>query len=81
MENIQETDTPAKASRRFAGYAPATLANFAAVIGTVLWGGWATTTLIEVERREVVPVELAGMMGSFVEAEARSGPQSGNGSY
>jgi hypothetical protein len=37
------------------------------------WGVWATDKLLELERREVVTVQLARIMGDFIEAEARSG--------
>lgn len=39
----------------------------------VLWGVWATRSLLALEKREVVTVQLARIMGDFVEAEARSG--------
>jgi hypothetical protein len=73
MENISETLEPTPPQRRFAGYTLVTLANFAAIAAAGLWASWATTELIELGRSEIVTVELAGMMGSFVEAEARSG--------
>ena len=37
------------------------------------WGAWATRTLLALQSREVVTVELSGLIGAFVEAEARSG--------
>lgn len=71
-ENILATEvTPSP--RRFAGFSIVTLANFAGIIAAGLWVSWATTSLIDVRSREVVTVELSGMMGAFVEAEARSG--------
>lgn len=75
MENISATlePTPTPTQRRFAGYRLVTLANFAAIAIAGLWASWATTELIGLGKREIVTVELAGMMGSFVEAEARSG--------
>lgn len=73
MENILETSDDTPAPRRFAGYSLTTLANFSAMLMAGLWATWATTSLVEIKKREVVTVELAGMMGSFVEAEARSG--------
>lgn len=73
MENILATSIEPPAPRRFAGYSLSTLANFAGILLAGLWASWATTALVEVEKREVVTVELAGMMGAFVEAEARSG--------
>ncbi len=73
MENILATSDPQTPPRRFAGYSFTTLANFAGIMLAGLWASWATTALVEVKEREVVTVELAGMMGAFVEAEARSG--------
>ena len=73
MENILATSIEPPAPRRFAGYSLSTLANFAGILLAGLWASWATTALVEVKKREVVTVELAGMMGAFVEAEARSG--------
>lgn len=73
MENILATSGQQTPQRRFAGYSLATLANFAGIMVAGLWASWATTALVEVREREVVTVELAGMMGAFVEAEARSG--------
>jgi len=73
MENILATSIEPPAPRRFAGYSLSTLANCAGILLAGLWASWATTALVEVKKREVVTVELAGMMGDFVEAEARSG--------
>lgn len=73
MENILATSDQKAPQRRFAGYSLATLANFAGIMVAGLWASWATTALVEVREREVVTVELAGMMGAFVEVEARSG--------
>lgn len=73
MENISDTLAAAPEQRRFAGYRLVTLANFAAIALAGLWASWATTELIGLGRSEIVTVELAGMMGNFVEAEARSG--------
>lgn len=73
MENISETLEPTPPQRRFAGYRLVTLTNFAGIAIAGLWASWATTELIGLGKREIVTVELAGTMGSFVEAEARSG--------
>lgn len=73
MENILATSDAPTPERRFAGYSLTTLANFAGIMLAGFWASWATTALVEVKAREVVTVELAGMMGAFVEAEARSG--------
>jgi hypothetical protein len=43
------------------------------MVGSTLWGLWATDKLLALEKREVVTVQLSGIMGDFVEAEARAG--------
>ena len=70
MRNILATST---APRRFAGISLSTLAITASLIGSTLWGAWATHKIVTLERREVVTVQLSQIMGDFVEAEARSG--------
>ena len=45
----------------------------AGMICQVLWGVWATDKLLELEKREVVTVQLSRIMGDFIEAEARAG--------
>jgi hypothetical protein len=40
---------------------------------STLWGVWATRSLLALEKRQVVTVQLSRIMGDFVEAEARSG--------
>ena len=43
------------------------------MVGSALWGVWATDKLLTVEKREVVTVQLSRIMGDFIEAEARAG--------
>jgi hypothetical protein len=45
----------------------------ASMIGSTLWGVWATDRLLTLEKREVVTVQLSRIMGEFIEAEARAG--------
>ena len=45
----------------------------ASMIGSTLWGVWATDRLLTLEKREVVTVQLSQIMGEFIEAEARAG--------
>jgi conjugal transfer pilin signal peptidase TrbI len=40
---------------------------------STIWGVWATRTLLALEKRQVVTVQLSRIMGDFVQAEARSG--------
>ena len=43
------------------------------MIASTAWGVWATDKLLDLDKREVVTVQLGRIMGDFVEAEARSG--------
>lgn len=43
------------------------------VTASTVWGVWATRSLLALEKRQVVTVQLSKIMGDFVEAEARSG--------
>ena len=43
------------------------------LVGSALWGVWATDKLLALDKREVVTVQLSRIMGDFIEAEARSG--------
>ena len=70
MRNILATSA---APRRFAGISLGALAITASLLGSTLWGAWATHKIVTLERREVVTVQLSQIMGDFVEAEARSG--------
>jgi hypothetical protein len=45
----------------------------AGIVGAGAWGVWTTQHLLALEKREVVTVQLARIMGDFVEGEARSG--------
>jgi hypothetical protein len=54
-------------------FSPGTIVLGISLIGSALWGTWATSTLIALEKREVVTVQLGRIMGDFVEAEARAG--------
>lgn len=61
------------APRQFAGVPLGALAIAASLLGSTLWGAWATHKIVTLEHREVVTVQLSRIMGDFVEAEARSG--------
>ena len=43
------------------------------MVGSTLWGVWATDKLLALDKREVVTVQLSRIMGDFIEAEARAG--------
>lgn len=59
--------------RQLFGVPLASLGLGVLLIAMLLWGAWATRTLLALQSREVVTVELSGLIGAFVEAEARSG--------
>ena len=69
MKNILATQV---LKGRF-GINPTAIALALSMIGSTLWGLWATDKLLALEKREVVTVQLSGIMGDFVEAEARAG--------
>lgn len=52
---------------------PTAMVLAASMIGSTLWGVWATDRLLNLEKREVVTVQLSRIMGEFIEAEARAG--------
>jgi hypothetical protein len=43
------------------------------MLASTLWGVWATHELLDLQKREVVTVQLSRIMGEFIEAEARAG--------
>ena len=63
------------ATKKWRGLAlsPTAMLLAASMIGSTLWGVWATDRLITLEKREVVTVQLSRIMGDFIEAEARAG--------
>lgn len=70
MKNILATSVLPK--RRFAINLTAVALGLS-MIGSTLWGVWATDKLLALEKREVVTVQLSRIMGDFIEAEARGG--------
>lgn len=70
MKNISATSSN---PHRFVGLSPTALVLATSMLASTLWGAWATTEIVSLERREVVTVQLSRIMGDFVEAEARSG--------
>lgn len=70
MKNILATSVLPKG--RF-GVSLTAIALALSMVGSTLWGLWATDKLLALEKREVVTVQLSGIMGDFVEAEARAG--------
>jgi hypothetical protein len=63
------------ATQKWRGLAlsPTAMLLGASMIGSALWGIWATDRLLALEKREVVTVQLSRIMGEFIEAEARAG--------
>jgi hypothetical protein len=70
VKNILATSVLPK--RRF-GINLTAVALALSMIGSTLWGVWATDKLLALEKREVVTVQLSRIMGDFIEAEARAG--------
>jgi hypothetical protein len=70
VKNISAT-SPAR--WRFAGLKLTTLLAGVGLIASTAWSVWATERLLELERREVVTVQLNRLVGEFVEGEARAG--------
>lgn len=64
---------PSTARRQLFGVPLASLGLGVLLLAALLWGAWTTRILLALEKREVVTVELSGLIGAFVEAEARSG--------
>lgn len=70
MKNILATSAM---SKRFAGLNLTAIALGASMLASTLWGVWATHKLLDLQKREVVTVQLSRIMGEFIEAEARAG--------
>lgn len=68
MKNILATQ-----KWRVFALSPTAMLLGASMIGSTLWGVWATDRLLTLEKREVVTVQLSRIMGEFIEAEARAG--------
>lgn len=64
---------PSVAPRQIFGVPLASIGLGVLLLAMLLWGAWTTRTLLALQSREVVTVELSGLIGAFVEAEARSG--------
>ena len=69
MRNILATLMPSRPLR----ISPTAVILGASMIASTAWGAWATDKLLDLDKREVVTVQLGRIMGDFVEAEARSG--------
>lgn len=70
MKNILATSAMQK---RLAGLNLTAIALGASMLASTLWGVWATHELLDLQKREVVTVQLSRIMGEFIEAEARAG--------
>jgi len=64
---------PSAARRQLFGVPLVSIGLGVLLLGVLLWGAWTTRMLLTLQHREVVTVELSGLIGAFVEAEARSG--------
>ena len=70
MKNILATSI---VSKRLSGLNLTAIALALSMLGSTLWGVWATQSLLDLRKREVVTVQLSRIMGDFIEAEARTG--------
>ena len=70
MKNILATHA---VSKRLSGLNLTAIALAVSMLGSTLWGAWATQALLDLRKREVVTVGLSRIMGEFIEAEARTG--------
>lgn len=64
-------DVPAR--RTIAGWPWAHVLTALAVIAGLFWALWATRTLLDLSRREIVSVSLSTLVSDFVTAESRNG--------
>lgn len=62
---------PIKSTRTIAGWPVARVIGAAFLAANTLWGAWATKTLIDVEKRQIVAVGLNGLVSDFIAAESR----------
>lgn len=61
-------------SRSFAGLSPREIIIFAAAIALFIWGAWVTKNLVADEggRQDFVQLQLQGIIGEYLQAQARS---------
>lgn len=72
---VRRKAVPARAARfSFAGLDRQQLVLVAAAIALLAWGAWVTKTLTaRAESQEFVQLELQGIIGEYLQAQARSG--------
>lgn len=63
--------TTVKATRTIAGWPTARVIAAALLAANMLWGVWATRTLVEVQQRQIIAVGLNGLVSDFIAAESR----------
>lgn len=63
-----------KAPSRFAGLSVRDIVIFAAAAATFVWGAWVTRTIVfnDSGRQEFVQLQLQGIIGEYLQAQARS---------
>ena len=73
----QQTDIipSAKVKRGWtiAGWPMRNVALAALLLLALVWAAWATRTLLDLSKRQIVSVSLSRLVGDFVAAEARNG--------
>lgn len=62
------------AKRAFAGLSPREIALLAAAAAIFIWGAWVTKNLVSEDggRQEFVQLQLQGIIGEYLQAQARS---------
>ena len=62
-----------KPGRTIAGWPVRNIAVAALLLVALIWAAWATRTLLDLSKREIVSVSLSRLVEDFVAAEARNG--------
>lgn len=57
---------------RFAGLTTGQLAGIVVLLGVAAWGMWVTRTILSPHQERIVAVRLSGLVGEYVQAQARS---------
>ena len=73
IEAPEPAARPARKRRTvFAGYTAGQLLTGVAMLGLVVWGMWVTRTITAEPPQRIVKANLSGIVGDYVQAQARS---------
>lgn len=64
--------TPHRRKLRFAGLTTGQLAAVAGLLAAIAWGMWVTRAILSPRDERIVAVRLSGLVGEYVQAQARS---------